>query len=141
MAIHLFSQPVECTNCGTVVDDPTLDRCPSCQALLRERRTPSRLAGVERRYGGTRVLLAIFRFLGVATALLGLLLTIFSTGEEITWYARLLTLAGTLVVTVALFATAALFEVVFDIEENTRASFRLQQRMLEPREPGRTPAH
>src|SRR5215210_3997378 len=83
MAMHLFSTPVQCTRCGTVVDDPTVDRCPKCGNLLKERRTPSRIAGVERRYGQLR------------------------------------------------FLVGALIEVALDIEENTRAAFRLQQRVLE----------
>ncbi len=47
MSLHLFSTPVQCTRCGTVVDDPTVDKCPKCGNLLKERRTPRRLAGVK----------------------------------------------------------------------------------------------
>src|SRR5690606_34083026 len=50
MSLHLFPTPVECQNCGTVVEDASAERCPRCGELLKERRTPARLAGVERRY-------------------------------------------------------------------------------------------
>jgi hypothetical protein len=129
MSIHLFSTPVECTHCGTVVNDPTTDRCPNCHQLLRERRTPSRLAGVERRYGNLRVLLGVLRFLAIISVAVGLLV-FFGAGEEVSGIARGLILLGTLVVAAAILAVAALFDVALDVEENTRASFRLQQQML-----------
>jgi predicted RNA-binding Zn-ribbon protein involved in translation (DUF1610 family) len=130
MAMHLFSTPVECRHCGTVVDDPTVDSCPDCGALLKERRTPSRLAGVEQRYGNVRLLLGFLRFLGVVTALTGVLLFLFSD-EATPWVARLLSLLGAVLVAVGMFVIAALLEVALDLEENTRATFRLQQLILE----------
>jgi predicted RNA-binding Zn-ribbon protein involved in translation (DUF1610 family) len=124
MALHLFPTPVECKNCGTVVDDPTTDHCPKCGELLKERRTPSRLAGVERKYENLRLLLGFVRFLGVITGLVGILIFLF--GEEgIT--GRVLIMLGTVLVGTALFVVAALIEIVADLEENTRASFRVQQ--------------
>jgi hypothetical protein len=130
MSMYLFSTPVECTQCGTVVDDPTRDRCPTCSALLRERRTPSRLAGVEKRYGGVRLLAGFLRFLGIISALVGLLIFVFSVGEMSPVQGVLTLLAGVLA-GVAMFAVAAFFEVILDMEENTRASFHIQQMMLE----------
>ena len=127
MSIHLFSTPVECTNCGTVVEDPTVDRCPSCSAVLRERRTPSRLAGVERRYGGLRFLLGVLRFLAVVTLAVGFLLAAFG---ELPVEQRLLLALGGAVLAVVILAAAALFDVILAIEENTRAAFRIQQRLL-----------
>lgn len=132
MAMHLFSNPVQCTQCGTVVEDPTADHCPSCNTLLKERRTPHRLAGVERRYGGVRFLLGFLRFLGVITALLGVLIFLFVAGEDsLPWTTRLLVMLGSILTAVSLFAVAALFEVVIDVEENTRSSFRVQQLILD----------
>lgn len=130
MAMHLFSTPVQCTNCGTVVDDPMVDKCPKCGNLLKERRTPSRLAGVERRYGQLRLLLGLLRFLGVITAAVGLLL--FAFGDEATpWAVRLLSFLGALLLAVGMFVIAALIDVALDVEENTRATFRIQQHILE----------
>lgn len=130
--MHLFSTPVQCTNCGTVVDDPKLDRCPNCHALLRERRTPSRLAGVEQRYGGLRFLLGFLRFLGIATLLLGGLMFAYGIGgDDMNLQSAVLTLLSTLLAAVVLFAVAAFFEVTLDMEENTRATFHVQQMMLE----------
>jgi uncharacterized paraquat-inducible protein A len=132
MAIHLFSTPVECTNCGTVVDDPKVDRCPNCGALLKERRRPSRLAGVEKRYGNLRFLLGALRFLGVIIALVGVLAFVFTLGDEtLPFLNRLLILLGTILLAFAIFTVVALFDVALDIEENTRASFRIQQLILE----------
>ena len=128
MAIHLFSTPVECTQCGTVVDDPTADKCPNCGALLKERRTPSRIAGVPRRYGQLRFLLSSLRFLAVVVVAVGVLAFIF--GDD-TVMARLGSLLAAALVTVGLFVIAAFIEIMLDVEENTRASFRLQQLMLE----------
>ena len=128
MAIHLFSTPVECTQCGTVVDDPTADKCPNCGALLKERRTPSRIAGVPRRYGQLRFLLSTLRFLAVVVVAVGVLAFIF--GDD-TVMARLGSLLAAALVTVGLFVIAAFIEIMLDVEENTRASFRLQQLMLE----------
>jgi uncharacterized paraquat-inducible protein A len=153
MSMHLFSTPVQCTNCGTVVDDPRVDHCPNCNALLRERRTPSRLAGVEKRYAGLRFLMSFLRFLGIATLLVGGLLFAFGIGgDDMTVQAGILTLLGTVLAAVVLFAVASFFEVTLDMEENTRASFRVQQMLLEhvqhphhdapapaPASPGRQP--
>ena len=137
MALHLFSTPVECTQCGTVVSDPTVDHCPSCNALLRERRTPGRLAGVERRYGNVRFLLGFLRFLGVITFLIGVLIFFFGAENAGTpWPIRLLILTGTIVAAVAIFAAAAWFDIALDVEENTRSSFRLQQLILEEMQRG-----
>lgn len=130
MAIHLFSTPVECTNCGTVVDDPTVDKCPNCSALLRERRTPSRLAGVERRYGNIRFLLGLLRFLGIVTVLVGILVFLFSD-DSVPWTLRLLSVLGAVLLASALMVIASLFDVALDLEENTRATFRVQQLILE----------
>jgi hypothetical protein len=131
MSLHLFATPVECTTCGTVVDDPKVDRCPGCGSLLKERRTPSRIAGVERRYGHLRFLSGFLRFLGAATALVGGLVffSIFGSGE-VTPIAGLFILLGSLVAAVAMFACAAFFDVAIDVEENTRATFRVQQLLL-----------
>jgi len=130
--MHLFSTPTECTQCGTVVDDPTTDKCPNCGSLLRERRTPSRLAGVERRYGNVRLIVRMLRFTGIAIALVGLLIFVFGLGEaEFFWGNALLVLAGSIFAAIAIFAVTAVFIVAIDIEENTRSTFRLQQLVLE----------
>jgi uncharacterized paraquat-inducible protein A len=132
MSLHLFATPVECTHCGTVVDDPKLDRCPKCGALLMERRTPGRLAGVERRYGHLRFLLGFLRFLGVITVLVGLLLFVSAMGNDRSAYTQsLMALLGTIVAAVVMFSVAAFFELAIDLEENTRAAFRVQQQILE----------
>ena len=128
--MHLFSTPVECTHCGTVVDDPTVDKCPQCSALLRERRTPSRLAGVERRYGNLRFLLSLLRFLGIVTVLVGILIALFSD-DTVPWMIRVLSVLVALLLASGLFVVAALFDVALDVEENTRATFRVQQMVLE----------
>ena len=130
MAMHLFSTPVQCTHCGTVVDDPTVDKCPKCGNLLKERRTPSRLAGVPRRYGQLRVLLGILRFLGVITLAVGALAFFFSD-DGIPWMARGASLLVAALLAAGLFVVAALIDVALDLEENTRAAFRLQQLILE----------
>lgn len=132
MAMHLFSEPTQCAECGTLVSDPTADRCPNCGKLLRERRTPSRLAGVDKRYGGLRVTLSLLRFAGIATALIGVL--VFFTageGEGLTQVGRVLVLLGGMLVAVIMLAIAGLFNVVMDLEENTRAGFGIQRKLLE----------
>ena len=130
MAMHLFSTPVQCTNCGTVVDDPTVDKCPKCGNLLKERRTPGRLAGVERRYGQVRVLLSLLRFLGVITVAVGVLLLMF--GDDSTPLpVRLLSMGIAVLIAAGLFVVAAFIDVALDIEENTRSTFRIQQQILE----------
>jgi uncharacterized paraquat-inducible protein A len=135
MSLHLFSTPVECTNCGTVVDDPQVDRCPSCGKLLKERRTPSRLAGVEKRYSNLRFLLGSLRFLGVIVTVVGVLAFFFTLGDEaVPITTRVMFLLGSIVVAAAVFTVVALFDVALDLEENTRASFRLQQLMLDSME-------
>src|SRR5688572_27390645 len=126
MALHLFPTPTQCTNCGTVVDDPTTDHCPKCGKLLKERRTPSRLAGVERKYENLRVLLGFVRFLGVITGLIGILIFLFADDSFPTTL-RVLTMLATVLVGTSLFVVAALIEIIADVEENTRASFRVQQ--------------
>jgi hypothetical protein len=114
------------------VDDPTVERCPKCGALLKERRAPRRLAGVEQRYGSFRMLLAVMRFLGVIILMLGGLVFFagLGSGQGSTQQNTVL-LVGAIVMTVVLFAAAGLFELLIDVEENTRSSFRLQQMMLE----------
>jgi hypothetical protein len=136
MSMHLFSTPVECTQCGKVVDDPRVDRCPDCSTLLKERRTPSRLAGVSRRYPQLRLLLGVLRFLGVITVAVGVLLFLFSD-DSVPWTVRLLSMLGAVLVAATLFVVAALFDVALDVEENTRATFRLQQLMLDELQEGR----
>lgn len=132
MSLHLFSTPTQCTRCGTVVEDPTLDKCPSCGNLLKERRAPRRLAGVEARYNGLRVLLNVVRFLGVLVIVLGGLVFFSTLGDDgMSGTQGGLILVGALVVAVAMFALAGLFVLMMDIEENTRSSFRLQQMILE----------
>jgi predicted RNA-binding Zn-ribbon protein involved in translation (DUF1610 family) len=138
MSFHLFSTPVQCTQCGTTVEDPTVERCPNCGSLLKERRAPRRLAGVEQRYGSLRVLLAIMRFLGIIVLLIGGLVFFsgLGSGRGSTSQSTAL-FVGTLVITVVLFASAGLFELLIDVEENTRSSFRLQQLILEELQEGR----
>jgi hypothetical protein len=132
MSLHLFSTPVQCTQCGTTVDDPTVDRCPKCGALLKERRAPRRLAGVEQRYGSFRVLLKVMRFLGVIILMLGGLVFFSGLGSgRGTTGQNTVLFVGAIVITVVMFASAGLFELLIDVEENTRSSFRLQQMMLE----------
>lgn len=136
MSFHLFATPVQCTHCGTVVDDPTVDNCPSCGSLLTERRTPGRLAGIERKYGNIRFLLGFLRFLAIITLLVGTLLFIFSD-DSVSWSVRALTVLGTLTLAAGLMVVAALFEVALDVEENTRATFRVQQTLLGAMQPPR----
>lgn len=130
MALHLFPTPVECKNCGEVVDDPSVDHCPNCGKLLMERRTPSRLAGVERKYENLRLLLGFVRFMGVITALVGILLFLFADAA-LPLVSRLLLLLATVLIGTGLFVVAALIEIIADLEENSRASFRIQQAMQE----------
>jgi predicted RNA-binding Zn-ribbon protein involved in translation (DUF1610 family) len=132
MSLHLFSTPVQCTRCGTVVDDPTVDKCPTCGNLLKERRAPRRLAGVETRYGSLRTLLAVLRFLGVMVLALGGLVFFSTLGDDgASNLNGAIVFVSSIVVAVALFALAGMFVLMMDIEENTRSSFRMQQRMLE----------
>lgn len=131
MALHLFPTPVECKNCGNVVKDPSTDRCPKCGELLMERRTPSRLAGVERKYENLRLLLGFVRFLGVITALVGILIFLFAAEDGFSLGARMLTMLGAILIGTALFVVSALIEILADLEENSRASFRMQQSILE----------
>lgn len=131
MSLHLFSTPVQCTRCGTVVDDPTADRCPNCGNLLKERRTPRRLAGVETRYGSLRILLNAIRFLAVLVLLLGGLVFFSTLGDDgLSGVQNVLLLVGAVVVSVAMLALAGIFVLLIDMEENTRSSFRLQQMIL-----------
>jgi len=129
MAIHLFSTPVQCTNCGTLVDDPTVDKCPNCGKLLLERRTPGRLAGVERRYGPLRFLLGFIRFLAVILVVVGVLMFL-GSDESVAWTARVAYTLGSVVVASVLFVVAAVFDLALDMEEHTRATFRVQQEIL-----------
>lgn len=143
MSLHLFSTPTQCTHCGTTVDDPKVDRCPSCSHLLKERRAPRRIAGVEQRYGNLRFLLGFIRLLGVTTIVVGVLAFFYTNdGSEMQ---RVLTLLGTFLVAVVMFAVAAFFDVALDVEENTRSAFRVQQLILEQltgeEEGGREVAH
>jgi uncharacterized paraquat-inducible protein A len=132
MSLHLFSTPVQCTRCGTVVDDPTVDKCPACGNLLKERRAPRRLAGVETRYSGLRTLLGVLRFLGVLVLLLGGLVFFSTLGDDgLSGTQAGMVFVGSIVVAVLMFAVAGVFVLLMDIEENTRSSFRMQQRMLE----------
>lgn len=132
MSLHLFSTPVQCTRCGTVVDDPTVDKCPTCGNLLKERRAPRRLAGVETRYGGLRTLLGVLRFLGVMVLLLGGLVFFSTLGDDgLSGTQGAIAFVSSIVVAVLMFAAAGAFVLLMDIEENTRSSFRMQQRMLE----------
>ncbi|MBW3571998.1 MAG: hypothetical protein KY467_12920 [Gemmatimonadetes bacterium] len=141
MSLHLFSTPVQCTRCGTVVDDPTVDKCPTCGNLLKERRAPRRLAGVETRYGSLRTLLAVLRFLGLMVLLLGALVFFSTLGDDGgSSLNGAIVFVSSIVVAVALFALAGIFVLMMDIEENTRSSFRMQQRMLEQMEPQHTAA-
>jgi hypothetical protein len=137
MALHLFSTPVECTHCGTVVNDPMKDRCPGCGELLKERRAPRRLAGVEERYKSLRMLLAAIRFLAVIVLVIGGMAFFGTIGDpNASGLQEITTLLGALVGAVALFAMAAFFDMAMDLEENTRATFRLQQLILEELQEG-----
>jgi len=132
MSLHLFSTPVQCTQCGTTVEDPTLQHCPNCGARLKERRAPRRLAGVEQRYGSLRVLLGIMRFLGVIVFAIGALVFFSSLGTSSTSAQQSGALfVGSILVAVVFLAAAGLFELLIDVEENTRSSFKLQQMILE----------
>jgi hypothetical protein len=132
MSLHLFATPVQCTHCGTVVDDPKIDRCPQCGAILKERRTPRRLAGVEKRYGNLRFMVGFLRFLAVITFLVGALAFFFGLGYDTQrGPGGILLLMGSVLAAVAMYALAAFFELALDVEENTRASFRVQQMILE----------
>ncbi|HEX6746225.1 MAG TPA: hypothetical protein VF092_02840 [Longimicrobium sp.] len=123
------------------MEDPTVERCPNCKALLKERRAPRRLAGVEQRYGSFRVLLGVMRFLGVIVLLIGGLVFFSGLGDGRASASQSTALmVGAVVITVVLFAAAGLFELLIDVEENTRSSFRLQQLILEELQEARAPA-
>jgi predicted RNA-binding Zn-ribbon protein involved in translation (DUF1610 family) len=135
MSLHLFSTPVQCTRCGTVVDDPTVDKCPTCGNLLKERRAPRRLAGVETRYGGLRLLLNALRFIAVMVLLLGGLVFFSTLGDDgLSQVQGAGVLIGSILAAALLFSVAGHFVLMMDVEENTRSSFRMQQRMLEQME-------
>lgn len=135
MSLHLFSTPVQCTRCGTVVDDPTVDKCPTCGSLLKERRAPRRLAGVETRYGGLRLLLNALRFIAVMVLLLGGLVFFSTLGDDgLSGTQGALVMVGSILAAALLFSIAGHFVLMMDVEENTRSSFRMQQRMLEQME-------
>jgi hypothetical protein len=138
MSLHLFSTPTQCTQCGTTVDDPTVDRCPKCGALLKERRAPRRLAGVDERYGSLRVLLGIMRFLGVIVFAVGALVFFSGLGDRSSSSQSAILFVGSILVAVVFLAAAGLFELLIDVEENTRSSFRLQQMILEELAEART---
>jgi predicted RNA-binding Zn-ribbon protein involved in translation (DUF1610 family) len=132
MALHLFSTPVQCTSCNTVVDDPTLERCPNCGNLLKERRAPRRLAGLEERYGSIRILLGVLRFLAVIILVVGGVAFFGALGgDRADGMEGVGILLSSVLGAVAMFSIAAFFELTMDVEENTRASFRLQQQILE----------
>lgn len=130
MSLHLFPVPVECQRCGTVVDDPATDRCPECGELLKERRMPSRLAGVERKYANLRILLGFVRFLGAITAIIGVLLFLFAE-DGFPFTARLITMLASILIGTGLFVVGTMIEILADIEENSRASFRMLQSILQ----------
>ncbi len=130
MALRLFPTPVDCKNCGTIVDDSATGHCPNCGRPLRERRTPRRLAGVEPRHENLRLLLGFVRFLGVITASVGILIFLFADAS-VSLVGRVLTMLGAVLVGTGLFVVAALIEIVADLEENTRATFRIQQSLLD----------
>ena len=141
MSLHLFSTPVQCTQCGTTVEDPSVQNCPNCGARLKERRAPRRLAGVEQRYGSLRVLLGIMRFLGVIVFAIGALIFFSSLGDSRASASQSGGLfIGSILIAVVFLAAAGLFELLIDVEENTRSSFKLQQMILEELAEGRTPA-
>ncbi len=130
MALHLFPTPVECKKCGTIVDDPSADHCPSCGTLLMERRTPSRIAGVERKYENFRLLLAVLRFIGIITILVGVLFFFFvDAALSLPW--RLLAMTGSIVMGVVFMLVAATIGIMADLEENSRAIFHVLQSILE----------
>ena len=131
MSLHLFATPVQCTQCGTTVEDPSVERCPKCGARLKERRAPRRLAGVEQRYGSLRVLLGIMRFLGVIVFAIGALVFFSSLGSRTTASQSGILFMGGILIAVVFLAAAGLFELLIDVEENTRSSFKLQQMILE----------
>jgi len=142
MALHLFSTPVQCTHCNTVVDDPTLERCPSCGNLLKERRAPRRLAGLEEKYGSIRLLLGVLRFLAVIILVIGGVAFFGGLGGDAQaggGIAGLGILMASVLGAVAMFSIAAFFELTMDVEENTRASFRLQQQILDELQEARRP--
>lgn len=135
MSLHLFSTPVQCTRCGTVVDDPTVDKCPTCGNLLKERRTPRRLAGVETRYGGLRLLLNALRFIAVLVLVLGALVFFSTLGDDgLSGTQGAMVMVGSILAAALLFSIAGHFVLMMDVEENTRSSFRMQQRILEQME-------
>ena len=141
MSLHLFSTPVQCTQCGTTVEDPSVQSCPKCGARLKERRAPRRLAGVEQRYGSLRVLLGIMRFLGVIVFAIGALIFFSSLGTTRTSASQSGALfIGSILIAVVFLAAAGLFELLIDVEENTRSSFKLQQMILEELAEGRAAA-
>ena len=141
MSLHLFSTPVQCTQCGTTVEDPSVERCPNCGTRLKERRAPRRLAGVEQRYGSLRVLLGVMRFLGVIVFSIGALIFFSSLGDSRASAQQTGALfVGSLLIAVVFLAAAGLFELLIDVEENTRSSFKLQQMILEELAEGRAPA-
>lgn len=130
MALHLFPTPVECKKCGAIVDDPTADHCPSCGELLMERRTPSRLAGVERKYENFRLLLAFLRFVGLITILVGILFFFFAEGAlSLPW--RLMAMTTSILFGVVFMLVSATIGIVADLEENSRATFRVLQSILD----------
>ena len=141
MSLHLFSTPVQCTHCNTVVDDPTLERCPNCGNLLKERRAPRRLAGLEERHGSIRLLLGVLRFLAVIILVVGGVAFFGALGNTRTDGLQGLVILFTSVLSaVAMFSLAAFFELTMNVEENTRASFRLQQQILDELQEARRPA-
>ncbi len=94
-----------------------------------ERRTPSRLAGVERKYNSLRILLPAVRFLGAITMLVGVL--VFLIGDDSLGFAQrgLIMLAAILVGT-GLLVASALIRILADLEDNSRASFSVQRAIL-----------
>ena len=77
-------------------------------------------------------------FNGIMVLLLGSLVFFSTLGEDgLSGTNGAIVFVSSIVVAVALFALAGIFVLMMDIEENTRSSFRMQQRMLELTEPKR----
>jgi hypothetical protein len=87
---------------------------------------------VEERHASFKLLLGAMRFLGIIVLMVGGLIFFSGLGNGRTSAAQTTALLmASIVICVVLFAAAGLFDLLIDVEENTRSSFRLQQQMLE----------
>ena len=115
-----------CPKCGTHLGDVA----PEEAEVLPEGKPTEGEITVAQKYGALRIISGVYKFLGWATLIIGIIVGFIIVVEDRVPVAGIVTIVASIITGILLLASGELFSLFIDLEENTR---RIEQTLLSKR--------